>query len=76
MMTSQVLRALEERGLVERRPHPQDGRAKALVVTAEGQRLANQAVVDVEACDAAFFAALGPQTAAFAAALRRLKGTG
>ncbi|NUR64070.1 MAG: winged helix-turn-helix transcriptional regulator [Catenulispora sp.] len=76
MMTSQVLRVLEERGLVERRPHPQDGRARALVVTPEGRQLANRAVVDVEACDADFFAALGSQTAAFAAALRQLKGAG
>ena len=30
MMTSQVLRALEGRALVERHPHPQDGRARAL----------------------------------------------
>lgn len=76
MMTSQVLRALEARGLVERRPHPQDGRARALAVTPEGRRLANQAVADVEACDAGFFAALGPEAAAFTAALRRLKGAG
>ena len=30
MMTSQVLRALEGRALVERHPHPQDGRARSL----------------------------------------------
>ncbi|GAA1976919.1 MarR family winged helix-turn-helix transcriptional regulator [Catenulispora subtropica] len=73
MMTSQVLRALEERGLVERRPHPQDRRARALAVTPAGRDLANRAVVAVEACDAAFFGALGPDVAGFAAALRRLK---
>src|SRR5690242_11685558 len=33
MMTSQVLRALEKRGLVERAPHPDDGRARALAPT-------------------------------------------
>ncbi|NUP49110.1 MAG: MarR family transcriptional regulator [Catenulispora sp.] len=76
MMTSQVLRALEVRGLVERHPHPQDKRARALVVTAEGRQLANQAVADVEACDAAFFARLGPEVGGFAAALRRLKDAG
>jgi DNA-binding MarR family transcriptional regulator len=37
MMTSQVLRALEARGLVVRRPHPMDGRARALEVTGEGR---------------------------------------
>ncbi|MEU1178938.1 MarR family transcriptional regulator [Streptomyces sp. NPDC005820] len=73
MMTSQVLRVLEGRGLVERRPHPQDGRARALVATKEGRVLANRAVVAVEACDAEFFGALGKQTDAFTRALRRLK---
>ena len=73
MMTSQVLRVLEGRGLVERRPHPQDGRARALAVTEEGRALANRAVVAVEACDAEFFGALGQEAGAFTRALRRLK---
>ena len=73
MMTSQVLRALEQRGLVERLPHPSDGRALALAVTSHGRALANQAKVAVEACDAAFFAALGKDAAAFTFALGRLK---
>lgn len=64
MMTSQVLRTLEAQGLVERRPHPQDGRARALAVTAEGRELANRAVVAVEACDAEFFAPLNEANAA------------
>jgi DNA-binding MarR family transcriptional regulator len=73
MMTSQVLRALEGRDLIERLPHPSDGRARALTATSGGRALANQAVVAVEACDAAFFAALGDGAAAFAGALARLK---
>lgn len=73
MMTSQVLRALEARQLVHRPPHPQDGRARALAVTDEGRELANRAVRAVEACDAAFFAALGDQAAAFTKSLRTLK---
>ena len=72
MMTSQVLRALEARGLVERRPHPTDGRAQALLVTAEGARLANRAVVPVEACDEAYFGALGSGLPRFVRALRQL----
>ena len=55
MMTSQVLRALEARGLVERAADPDDGRARAITVTAEGALLANRALVAVEDCDAAFF---------------------
>ncbi|MFG1808829.1 MarR family winged helix-turn-helix transcriptional regulator [Streptomyces sp. NPDC049040] len=73
MMTSQVLRALEARDLLTRHPHPHDARARALSPTAEGRDLANRAVGAVEACDAAFFAALGPGTAGFAAALRTLR---
>ncbi|GAA3342407.1 MarR family transcriptional regulator [Amorphoplanes nipponensis] len=72
MMTSQVLRALEGRGLVHRPEHPTDRRARALAVTDEGRALANRAVVAVEECDAAFFARLGDDVPAFAAALRRL----
>ena len=56
MMTSQVLRVLEQRQLVTRRPHPNDRRARALMVPAEGRALANRAVVAVEACDRSFFA--------------------
>lgn len=73
MMTSQVLRGLEQRGLVKRLPHPSDGRARALAVTSAGRALANQAVVAAEACDAAFFATLGDETAAFTRALAKLK---
>ncbi|HEV2635394.1 MAG TPA: MarR family transcriptional regulator [Actinocrinis sp.] len=73
MMTSQVLRALEAQGLVERRPHPQDGRARALAVTAEGRELADRAVVAVEACDAEFFAPLADSADGFTRALRQLK---
>jgi DNA-binding MarR family transcriptional regulator len=59
MMTSQVLRALEQLALVRREDHPTDRRAKALAVTPEGRSLANQAVKAVEACDGEFFAPLG-----------------
>jgi DNA-binding MarR family transcriptional regulator len=73
MMTSQVLRVLEDRGLVRREPHPGDRRARALAVTEEGRGLANRAVVAVEACDEAFFAALGKTQPGFVAALQTLK---
>jgi DNA-binding MarR family transcriptional regulator len=62
MMTSQVLRALEAKSLVERRPHPTDGRARLLSATAAGRALANRAVVAVEACDRAFFGPLADRT--------------
>ncbi len=51
MMTSQVLRALQQRGLVERRTDPGDARVKRVQVTPEGVRLAEEAIPAVEAVD-------------------------
>jgi DNA-binding MarR family transcriptional regulator len=73
MMTSQVLRALEERGLVRRSQHPTDARARALSATKAGVALANRALVAVEACDADFFAPLGRGAGRFATQLRALR---
>lgn len=55
-MTSQVVRALERRGLVTRDRDPRDGRARQLDVTAAGARLARRTIGLVEAADRAFFA--------------------
>ena len=38
-----LIKALEKRDLIERRPHPQDGRALGLHTTAAGQQLMKQA---------------------------------
>lgn len=73
MMTSQVVRALEQKGLVERRDHPSDRRAKSLVPTEAGAALANRAVVVVEACDREFFGPLGLRATQFATDLRSLR---
>jgi DNA-binding MarR family transcriptional regulator len=73
MMTSQVLRSLERAGLVERLPHPTDGRARVLRATPEGAAAARRATADVEAADAAFFT--GVDAAAFAAQLAALAAT-
>lgn len=73
MMTSQVLRALEQRGLVQRAAHPEDGRARAVTATPGGAALANRANAVVEGCDRDFFAAVAPDTRSFTAALRRLR---
>lgn len=56
MMTSQVVRALERKLLVERARHPTDGRARVLLPTAAGIALARRATGDVEQADADFFA--------------------
>jgi len=54
-MASQVLRALEAKGLVERTVDPSDTRAKLLRVTDAGADLAPLAVAAVEGADALFF---------------------
>lgn len=59
MMTSQVVRVLEKKGLLTRHPHPTDGRAMVLVPTAPGSALINEANAAVEEADDAFFDALG-----------------
>jgi MarR family transcriptional regulator, organic hydroperoxide resistance regulator len=74
MMTSQVLRTLERKGLVERRPHPSDSRAKSLAPTTEGLRLANRTVVVVEAVDRDYFGHLS-DAHAFLRSLRELRAT-
>jgi DNA-binding MarR family transcriptional regulator len=48
MMTSQVLRTLEGKGLVDRNAHPSDARAKILALTRRGRALAWEAVPLVE----------------------------
>ena len=73
MMTSQVLRALESAGLVERRAHPTDRRARRLAVTPAGTDLAGRAVVAVEQADNEYFRVLG-EVGPFTAALRALSG--
>ena len=59
MMTSQVVRALESAGLLERRPDPDDARIKRLVTTPAGSELARRAVAEVEAVDARVFEEAG-----------------
>lgn len=69
-MTSQVLRALEEQGLVTRTADATDARVKRLDVTRKGAALARRAVTRVEAADADFFA--GVDNKLLLATLRRL----
>jgi DNA-binding MarR family transcriptional regulator len=57
-MTSQVIRNLEKKGLVEREVDPADTRARRLRVTRRGARLAPRAIAVVEAVDAEFFSEL------------------
>jgi DNA-binding MarR family transcriptional regulator len=55
-MTSQVLRSLERKRLVERAVDPADTRARRVRVTRRGGELAPRAIAAVERVDAEFFA--------------------
>lgn len=72
MMTSQVLRTLAAKGLVERSAHPTDGRARILGLTAAGTEAARCATRVVESADAAYFAVLGDDAPGFTARLAEL----
>jgi DNA-binding MarR family transcriptional regulator len=54
-MTSQVIRNLEKKDLVERDVDPADTRARRVRVTRRGARLAPRAIAVVERVDAEFF---------------------
>jgi len=72
MTTSQVLRTLETAGLIERRAHPSDPRAKAIAVTPVGRERAKRALVTVERTDAAFFEPLAAKSGTLLRILRAL----
>lgn len=61
-MTSQVLKTLETKGLLERRPSPTDARAKTVHPTPTGKSLARRAITAVETTDETFFASVDTPT--------------
>lgn len=72
MMTSQVLRTLEDKHLIERRPHPTDGRARILATTLTGVDLVNRANVAVEDADRTYFSVIEDGVTEFTASLMKL----
>ena len=72
MMTSQVVRKLEHRGLLTRAPDPRDSRARRLQLTEAGAALLAGALADVEAADQGYFAVLGADREDFGRALATL----
>ena len=72
MMTSQVIRTLQSKGLVTVKENPSDTRAHVLTVTPEGKRLVKRALELVEDTDGRFFGPLADDTAGFANMLRLL----
>lgn len=65
MMVSKVLRTLEEKGFITRREHETDTRAKTIRLTAQGERVLQQAIIEVENVDLAFFATLDTKLSSF-----------
>lgn len=61
MMLSKMLRLLEEKGYVERGPHPQDPRANSVDLTHAGRETLAQAAPLVLAAQEAFFGRLAPE---------------
>ncbi len=75
MMTSQVIRTLEAKGLITRRGHPTDQRAKTLAPTQAGIRLVNRAIVAVEKADHTYFSPLNNTIEDFTQSLSTLAET-
>ncbi|MEU5540723.1 MarR family transcriptional regulator [Streptomyces sp. NPDC020362] len=79
-MTSQLVRKLEAKGLLDRETDPQDTRARRLRITPRGAQLARAAITEVEQVDSEFFApagegASGLDANALSTLLRRLVQT-
>ncbi|WP_238553616.1 MarR family winged helix-turn-helix transcriptional regulator [Fortiea contorta] len=76
MMTSKVLRALEQRGLVKREPDARDTRAKSLTITQSGYELTIEAIKIVDEIDRKFFSILGKELGSFNHGLRAIRDSG
>lgn len=71
-MTSQVIRSLERKGLVERLAHPDDGRARIIRLTSAGVEQLAEAKSLVVGKSLEFFAPLGDRREEFIDMLRTL----
>jgi DNA-binding MarR family transcriptional regulator len=69
VMTSKIIRTLEDRGLITRRPDEADARAIRLALTPKGRTLARRATAVAQDVDDAFF---GPTPESLRATLRDL----
>jgi MarR family transcriptional regulator, organic hydroperoxide resistance regulator len=66
MMTSTILRGLQQKGLIIRTEHETDMRAKTVLLTNNGQTTLKRALVLVEEIDESLIAPLRQNSAAFA----------
>lgn len=71
VMTSEVLRTLETRGLILRGPHPTDRRARAVTVTEAGGQLADRAARLIDVVETKFFEQGMAEFAPLAKALKK-----
>ena len=74
MMTSQVVRGLEHRGLIKREINTSDARAHAVVLTRKGEVCAAESTQVLAAVDEKYFKLMGADREAFAGALAALSG--
>ncbi|MDR2684115.1 MAG: MarR family transcriptional regulator [Prevotellaceae bacterium] len=65
MGISQLLKSLEQRGLIERQSNKHDNRSKVVKVTQEGIDLLKNAIITIEALDERFFKILGKKLGVF-----------
>lgn len=65
MMVSKVLRTLQEKGLITRKEHDTDTRAKAIGLSEKGAIVLQKALVLVEQVDIEFFSALNLEASSF-----------
>ncbi len=72
MTTSTVLRTLQKKGLVLRKEHENDTRAKTVQLTTTGQETIKEAIQTVEQFDSSFFNKLANETSEFNEKLIRL----
>lgn len=65
MMVSKVLRTLQEKGLITRKEHETDTRAKAISLSEKGAIVLQKALVLVEQVDIEFFSSLNLEASSF-----------
>lgn len=71
MMTSNVIRTLEKKGILSRIENKKDARGKIVTLTEKGEAVLRKAIKEVESFDRKFFGAL-KDTTEFNAELQRL----
>ncbi len=72
MMTSKVLRSLEEKGFINRAGHDYDTRAKDVSITKSGKAIYRKVSKSVDEYDNEFFSGLGTKLTSFVNAVESL----